>query len=207
MLRDWSPGPKSKDLEIAEQNLGFLFEDLPQGYRAVVDRNRIKFKWHNRKSTSGVSDYDRKTIELSLMEFSRFKYDATAPGHDQRWCIATLKEEIIHFVAMQTGFDASAAWIAAAVLDMEKPSKLRKKLFRKQREYDSAEDEIKCGIEDYKKKERAGEWLVDVLLVRDYLTARGKSEEKIEQKMTKAFPESYPLARAFQKATLSDGCG
>lgn len=205
MLRDWSPEPKSKDLEIAEQNLRFLLADLPQGYRAAIHRTRIKFKWHNRKNTSGVSDYDRKTIELSLTEFRRFRHDSAVPSQDQRWCIATLKEEIIHFAAMHTGFDASAAWIAAATLDMKKPPKLRKRLFRRQREYDSAEDEIKCGIEDYKKKERAGEWLVDVLLVRDYLSARGKSEEKIEQEMTKAFPESYPLARAFQKATLTDG--
>ena len=204
-MSDWLPRSKSKGQTIAEQNLGFLLADLPQSYRAAIDQNRIKIKWHNRKKTSGVLDYDRKTIGLSLTEFSRFKYDAALPVRDQRWCIATLKEEIIHFIATHKGFDSSAAWIDAVKLDMKKPSRLRKKLFRKQREYDSAEDEFKCGIEEYRKKERFEEWLVDILLVRDYLAARGKPEEEIRQKMTKAFPESYPLARAFQKANLNDG--
>ena len=139
-----------------------------------------------------------------LRSFVVSEYDSAVPGQDQRWCVATLKEEIIHFVATHEGFDSSAAWISAVKRDMKKPSKLRKKLFQKQREYDSSEDEIKCDVEEYKKNERSEEWLVDVLLVRDYLAARGKSEVEIEQKMTKAFPQSYPLARAFQKATLGD---
>ena len=105
MLNDWLFGRKSRDRTIAKRNLGLLLEDLPQSYRDAIHRHRIEIKWHNRKSTSGVSDYDRKTIELSTEEFCRFRYDSALPGQDQRWCVATLKEEIIHFVATHEGFE------------------------------------------------------------------------------------------------------
>jgi hypothetical protein len=202
MLSDWFPHPKSNDQTIAERNLRLLLADLPQRYRAAIDRHKIKIKWHNKKHASGVADYDRKTIELSTMEFCRFEYGSALSGQNQRWCVSTLKEEIIHFVATHEDFDSSVAWISAVKRDMKKPSKLRKRLFRKQREYDSSDDEIKCDVEEYKKNDRAEEWLVDVLLLRDYLEARGKSEVEIEQTMTKAFPHSYPLALAFLNTAL-----
>lgn len=203
MFSRWIFGWKNKDRSIAKQNLSSIIAHLPQSYRAALNRFCVRFKWHSRMKVSGVSDYDNKTIELNILEFCRFKYDPDKPSHNQRWCVATLKEEIVHFVATHDGFDTSAEWKLAVKSDMKTKSKLRQKLFQKQREYDSADDEIKCSVDEYKKRERAEEWLVDVLLVREYLQARGEPEERIEQKMIKAFPESYPLALAFRETSLS----
>jgi hypothetical protein len=204
MSRSWMPGRKKKNRSIADRNLYLLVAGLPGNYRAALSRIGVRIEWHNRKKISGASDYHRKTIELSTSEFCRFKYSADEPSQDQRWCVATLKEEIIHYVATHTGFDSSAAWKSTVESENKKKSTLRNKLFRKQREYDSSEDEIKCDAEEYTKRERSEEWLVDVLLVRDYLSARGMAEDTIEQILIEAFPGTYPLALAFERAALPD---
>lgn len=192
----------------AERNFNLVMAELPQHYGAALAKIGITFEWHNRKKESGASNYSNRTIELNRTEFSRFKYNFRHPCHNQRWCVATLKEEIIHYIATHIGFDESGAWKTAVKSDFKNKSKLRHRLFCRQRDHDSADDEIKVDPDEYKKGERAEEWLVDIILVRDYLLSCRMSKNAVDKKMNQAFPMTYPMAVMFETMIIifNDEC-
>ena len=186
----------------ANLNLSLLIADLPEHYKLTLRRAGATIKWSNEKNVSGACDYFNKTIELNEKEFCSFSYNLKQPSQNQLWCIATLKEEIIHYYATHLSFDMSTTWKSAVKFDRNRKSSQRDKLLRKQREHDSSDYEIKVDVTKYKKSQRAEEWLVDVILVRDYLIAGGASSEAIEKKMNRAFPRTYPLVKTFEKAMI-----
>lgn len=199
----------------AETNLRALLADLGQTQLFLLKFIGVHILFHETKNVSGFSDYAKRTIELSLREFSRFAYRVHSTTPNQRWAAATLKEEVLHYLATHMAFDCSPRWKAAVAEDLKVRNRLRDKLCKAQRAYDSSTWEIKISIREYAEKiplqkkisdflegewEPAQEYLVDLLLVRDYLEARRYGPEKIRDLLNEAFPWTYELALKFEKS-------
>lgn len=206
-----SPKQKTK----AAKSLVECLNDVPSYAIVLIDKIGADIIFHNIKSESGASDYPNKVIEQNLKEFSRFEYKSQKkPSHNQRWAVATLKEEFIHYLAEHYGFDNSQLWQKAAYRDLMSENKIRDKLFKKQRDYDSSESDIKITPKEYAKDislsdtesdELYNEWepgeelLVDLILIRDYLKAKSLSSHEIEKGMNEALPITFTLAMQFEQ--------
>jgi hypothetical protein len=57
---------------------------------------------------------------------------------------------------------------------------------------------ISVGMFLTNRSERAEEWLVDIILIRDYLRAKGDDPAVIDEKMSEAFPQTYAMAMEFE---------
>jgi hypothetical protein len=198
----------------AAQNLYALLREISGPQQILLNNLGTQFLFHSRNDDSGACDYPNRTIELNVREFSRFKYERRPqPSRNQRWALATLKEEAIHYLAEHLGFDRSREWQRAVATELKNANPLRDQLFAAQRKYDSSSKEIKLSLAEYAADISVrdkivdflhGEWepgeefLVDLLLVRDYLKATHNSADAIDQKMQAAFPSTYRLALGFE---------
>ena len=198
----------------AVTNLKALLKELPPAQQLLLAHTDVCFEFCNTEGVSGKVVPFSNRIELNIHEFSNFKHQPRALPN-QRWALSTLKEETIHHLANLTHTDSSRAWKEAVANERKMPNKAREKFFKEQRKYDSSEDEIKLSHEEYSqdasslrkigftlvgRSEIAEEWLVDVLLVRDYLKNIRKKDDRIDLLMNAAFPETYPLALRFEQA-------
>jgi hypothetical protein len=197
----------------AERNIIQLMRLLPASQQILLEHLDTTFKLYEHEDESGGCDYPLRTIELNVLDFSRFTFSKNRMGHNQRWALSTLKEEVIHYLAEDLGFDSSKAWKNAVAQESAASNPLRDKLIRKQRKFDSAEDEEKLTPQEYEvdqsifqkvgmfltnRSERAEEWLVDIILIRDYLRAKGDDPAVIDEKMSEAFPQTYAMAMEFE---------
>ena len=207
--------------EQAEENLRHLLNGLPDSFRVNLDAIGVTFVFHAREDDSGPCIYADRTIELNLKEFRRASMsgDGKKRRADRRWALATLKEEIIHYLASHYRFDNSLSWLWLSFKELRTQNALRKRLRKKQRRYDSSRDEIKLSPKEYPKDaaliqsvflfilarswEPAEELLVDLLLVRDYLATTGETPDTVDKQMQVAFPHTYKAAKGFEQM-LSD---
>ena len=203
--------------EQAEENLRDLLNVLPASFRVNLDAIGVTFVFHARKDDSGACIYADRIIELNLKEFRRASVsgDGKKRRADRRWALATLKEEVIHYLASHYKFDNSLSWLWLSFKELQTQNELRKRLRKKQRRYDSSRDEIKLSPKEYRKDaaliqsaflfmlarswEPAEELLVDLLLVRDYLISTGETPGSADNQMQVAFPHTYEAAMRFEQ--------
>jgi hypothetical protein len=201
----------------AEKNLKALLKDLPAEYQILLDRIGVTIILHEADKT--LSDFFWRKIKLNVKDFCSFTYQRGRTLPNQRWALSTLKEEVIHYLDRYLSFTAKPEWEEALLLDRYANNPLRENLFEEQREQDSSEKYQKKSIDDYVAErsifdkirdfpraidlETKTEWLVDLLLVRDYLQNKTGSAQETETAMLEAFPKTYPLALRFERELLA----
>jgi len=195
-----------------------LLADLPPAQQLLLDQLATIFTFEANDRESGGAHYRTRTIHLNLKEFNQFQYRKRRSSNaNQRWALATLKEEAIHFLDDHIGYTGQRVWKKAVRRELAMRNEERDTLCAAQREHDSSDTWEKLSPEEYAAdltlleravhfiagaSESAWELLADLLLARDYLRVQSNSESVIERTMLAAFPHTYSLALHFEVALL-----
>ncbi len=193
----------------AKRNLEQLVHDLPQEQRAFLEGNDIALFLSEKEG----STYKRG-LSLQVTDFSPFDYSKNNPSQNQRWAASKLKQCVVDYLANKTGFCFQPVWHIAVRKDRSSKQSEMDTLFQEQRYFDSSDNKRDFFPSEYNEGATMldtffrvasadmlsmTKWLVDILLVRDYLVNQKKSAEDVESTMSRVFPKTYPLAKEFEE--------
>lgn len=195
----------------AASNLYALLPELTPAQQILLDALNTTFEFRREQRRRLLGE---RTIGLDLKEFSQFQYQQRPiPPPNQRWAIASLKEEVIQFLDDHVYFTQRWGWRRAARRELNTPNPARDRVCHAQRVCDSSDTWIKLSpaelavdrslldkIVDFIQgaSEPAFELLVDLLLARDHLCTTLLSPESVRHLMQNAFPNTYTLALEFE---------